>query len=286
MELGTRILRLRAEKGLSQEELAEALGVSRQSVSKWENGASVPELDKLVQLSELFGVSLDELVRGEAAAPRPAPAAPTAPAAPERGQRKLVGVILLCFGALALFLLLLLGGGWFSLLCGLPLLLCGLICLSVRRRTGLCCAWAVWLCVELYLRCGTGIRWSDILLTPVWTPEMNYVRLLLAWGMALAPVLLICCTVRSFRDARYPFHGKPLPCLCVWAAAVGAWFLRSGLYHYFFERYRAVNGRIDEGMESALFWTSCLGDWLIAALLCAALIWTLALRRERQRRKG
>lgn len=65
MSLGTTISRLRAEKKLSQGDLADALGVSRQSVSKWETDASVPELDKLVKLSQLFGITLDELVMGE-----------------------------------------------------------------------------------------------------------------------------------------------------------------------------------------------------------------------------
>ena len=64
MSLGTTISRLRAEKKLSQGDLADALGVSRQSVSKWETDTSVPELDKLVKLSQLFGITLDELVTG------------------------------------------------------------------------------------------------------------------------------------------------------------------------------------------------------------------------------
>ena len=58
MTLGERISALRAARGMKQDELAAALGVSRQSVSKWETGASVPELDKLVQLAGLFGVTL------------------------------------------------------------------------------------------------------------------------------------------------------------------------------------------------------------------------------------
>ncbi len=52
-------------KNWSQGDLADALDISRQSVSKWETDASIPELDKLLKLSELFGVTLDELVRGE-----------------------------------------------------------------------------------------------------------------------------------------------------------------------------------------------------------------------------
>ena len=57
------INRLRMKCGMSQDALAEKLGVSRQSVSKWETDGAVPELEKLVRLAELFGVSLDELVR-------------------------------------------------------------------------------------------------------------------------------------------------------------------------------------------------------------------------------
>ena len=62
MSLGERIYKLRTEKGMSQGDLSDALEVSRQSISKWETNGSVPELDKLVKLSEIFGVSLDELV--------------------------------------------------------------------------------------------------------------------------------------------------------------------------------------------------------------------------------
>lgn len=64
MKLGENIYRLRTAKKLSQGDLAEQLEVSRQSVSKWENGVSVPDLDKLIRMSELFAVSLDTLVNG------------------------------------------------------------------------------------------------------------------------------------------------------------------------------------------------------------------------------
>lgn len=64
MTLGQRLTELRKKHGLSQDALAEALGVSRQSVSKWETDASVPDLDKLVKLSDLFEITLDALVRG------------------------------------------------------------------------------------------------------------------------------------------------------------------------------------------------------------------------------
>ena len=59
--LSENIYTLRRKSGLSQEQLAEKLGVSRQAISKWEGGLSTPELDKLRALSECFHVSIDEL---------------------------------------------------------------------------------------------------------------------------------------------------------------------------------------------------------------------------------
>lgn len=68
MSLGDKIAELRRQRGWSQENLAERLGVTRQSVSKWESGTSVPDLDKIIGLSELFGVTTDYLIKCEGAA--------------------------------------------------------------------------------------------------------------------------------------------------------------------------------------------------------------------------
>lgn len=65
MELGTQIRKYRTEQGLSQEELAERIFVSRQSVSNWENGKTYPDIKSLLMLGEVFGVSLDKLVKGD-----------------------------------------------------------------------------------------------------------------------------------------------------------------------------------------------------------------------------
>ena len=62
MEFGNKLYELRKARGLSQEDLASHLEVTRQTVSKWELGDSTPDLDKLVLLAELFEISLDELV--------------------------------------------------------------------------------------------------------------------------------------------------------------------------------------------------------------------------------
>ena len=62
MEFNNKLYELRKQKGFSQEELANRLNVSRQTVSKWEVGDSTPDMEKLVAISDLFGISLDELV--------------------------------------------------------------------------------------------------------------------------------------------------------------------------------------------------------------------------------
>ena len=65
MEFNNKIYELRKQKGFSQEELASKLNVTRQTVSKWELGDSTPDMEKLVVLSDLFEISLDELVLGK-----------------------------------------------------------------------------------------------------------------------------------------------------------------------------------------------------------------------------
>lgn len=71
MTLAEKIMELRKKCGWSQEELAEKLDISRQSVSKWESGASIPEIEKIVLLSSLFGVSTDYLLKDELEEERP-----------------------------------------------------------------------------------------------------------------------------------------------------------------------------------------------------------------------
>lgn len=65
MILAEKIINLRKKNGWSQEELAEKLGVTRQSISKYEGAQSIPDLDKILKLSEIFGVTTDYLIKGE-----------------------------------------------------------------------------------------------------------------------------------------------------------------------------------------------------------------------------
>ena len=64
MKLAERIQYLRKMKGISQEELAEKAGVSRQAVSKWESDQSTPDVEKIIIMSDYFGVTTDYILKG------------------------------------------------------------------------------------------------------------------------------------------------------------------------------------------------------------------------------
>lgn len=194
MSLGERIYKLRTEKEMSQGELADALEVSRQSISKWETNGSVPELDKLVKLSELFGVSLDELITGKVQEQQPdAPTEDPTPDVPpfepkiiyiEKPVRQsftpaqILGVILL-FCSLSAFILFACFGekldiGEAVMLC-LPVALWGILCL-VTKHPLLWCCW-----------CGSATWWIYLfVLAHRWEAQ----TLLLITGVLLVGVSL------------------------------------------------------------------------------------------------
>lgn len=102
--LSEKIYTLRRKSGLSQEQLAEKIGVSRQAVSKWEGGQSAPELDKLKALSECFQITMDELTGNQAlSASGGAMEGREKPAPRKTGEGK-IGVFLCLIGAVCLLL--------------------------------------------------------------------------------------------------------------------------------------------------------------------------------------
>lgn len=266
MEFGERIYTLRAARGLSQADLADALEVSRQSISKWETGASVPELDKLLKLSELFCVTLDELVTGKAAEPSAAESAEAAevPETPKRSHGQTVaGIILVCFAGLVWLLLTALGGFFEGLILASPFLICGLICLLVRRKAGLWCAWTVCVLVDLYLWYGTGIRWGMIFQTLQWEASWNYTRLAMAWGMFAELVVLIAATALCFRKEPLARTRRNVTLPAVGAVVLVA--LHAAMYLPIWSR--------------ATYWlTSFVLPWVRAGLLAAVLTGLVRLR--------
>ena len=103
--LSEKIYQLRRKNGLSQEQLAEKIGVSRQAISKWESGASTPGLDKLRALSECFQVTMDELTGGQEADTLPDGAEQEPVQAGPKGTESRVGLCLCAMGAVGLILL-------------------------------------------------------------------------------------------------------------------------------------------------------------------------------------
>ena len=202
MELSERIYTLRAKKGMSQGDLAEALDVSRQSISKWETGASVPELDKLIKLSQVFGVTLDELVldkQPEAAPPPSEPKVIYVEKQDSHSGKKTAGVVLLCFSALVWLLVSLLGDVLAGLVLASPFLACGLICLFVRRNVGLWCLWVVYAFADLYMRFATGVSWQFAFWRIGYSEIGNVGHLIIAWSNFAIFAALTIATVLRFR---------------------------------------------------------------------------------------
>ena len=192
MSLGERIYKLRTEMKMSQGDLANALEVSRQSISKWETNGSVPELDKLVKLSEIFNVSLDELITGAERVEQPAEA-PQAdqtvalqaepqviyiekPVRPSIAAAQILGIVLLAGAMLAVVLFACFGQrrelADVLILC-LPVASWGVICL-VTKRPLLWCGW-----------CGSIVWWIYMfVLSHKW--EENALLLIIGISLVVA----------------------------------------------------------------------------------------------------
>ncbi len=144
MTLGEKIISLRTSHKMSQGDLAEKLDVSRQSVSKWETGVSVPELDKLVMMSELFHITLDELVKSNSAPETNTAETLEAPKTyviqkSEHNPNRIVGFMLLGIGLLGVVLGLLFNEAiWLLCLC---LAIYGVIFLVAKKHPGIVCGW-------------------------------------------------------------------------------------------------------------------------------------------------
>ena len=192
MDLGERLYQLRKARNLSQGEVADALGVSRQSVSKWENNTSVPELDKLVKLGELFGLTLDELVKGEAApAPAGRPERPRPASGPAGGRRIAAIVLLVCGGVgTLLFCTTLL------IYLTLWLVLAGLLCWHVQEHLGLCLGLSFWMILVVYFQNFSVLSPWNALITAVYRAyPPSYI--LLDWLLLLPLLLFLGLAVRA-----------------------------------------------------------------------------------------
>lgn len=160
MNLAEKIITLRTNYNMSQGDLAEKLNVSRQSVSKWETGASIPDLEKLIAMSELFHITLDGLVKGDAeggpdakqnansnlcsdGCPPPQVIYVQTPVENTNtsSTQRTVGFILLVTGILGIILEPFSYFGGLLAILGGYLILCSIICLAAKKNAGLKIAW-------------------------------------------------------------------------------------------------------------------------------------------------
>lgn len=169
MTLGEKISRLRSASKMSQGDLAEKLNVSRQSISKWETNQSVPELDKLIQLSDLFHIPLDELVRSQDLDESEDQEEDIPPCEPKQTQiviqhslstQKLVGFILLALGLLCCLLALFAGSG--LLIIGGYIIFCSILCLLLKRFAGLIIGWITMIQAIVLTPSFTGVRMFSV----------------------------------------------------------------------------------------------------------------------------
>ena len=216
MTLGERIAYYRGVLGLSQGELAEKLGVSRQAVSKWETDAGLPDLDRLIALSGLYNITLDELVKGAPPSPAPADGAQAAafppeasPAAAEKpaekpasGGQKTVGYILLGVGLLCAVLALFLN--WALLIPAGYLLICAVLCLTLRRYAGRVILGGTLYAVLLTCQRWTGMPGLGSIINPVvYQSEFYGIGVWVTWGLWAVLVLYVVLALRHTRWQRY-----------------------------------------------------------------------------------
>ena len=119
IKLADRLVELRKEHKLSQEALAEKLGLSRQSISKWERAEASPDTDNLIALANVYGISLDELLGNEKKAEKEVPAEIISLTDTQiKAKENLKKVPLFLLGAIAVYVVggIVLGGKWWAIM--------------------------------------------------------------------------------------------------------------------------------------------------------------------------
>lgn len=275
INLGKTIYEQRIKKNLSQGDLANLLIISRQSVSKWENNSAVPDLEKMMKLSEIFEISLDELVKG--IKPETTEHIKIIKEViiqePKREGRKTAAIVLFFMAFLGFFLIFVMTGSLGGIIYALPFLVCGIICLVFKKNVGLWCAWAIYLLFDMFLRWATGITIGMIRLTPVFTADMNYARLAMAYGILAITLILMGVTIHCF--VKQPFEAKPVNKKLLFGGWIG-WILfvliqqlfsRSELHFYLLSHFLSY--------ETIYTFVLMFVEWIRRGLLMVLIIITI-----------
>ncbi len=201
---GERIYKLRNRNNMSQGDLADKLDISRQTISKWENNMCLPEAEKLLQLSEIFGVSTDYILKGiTIVEPDPVyvyvkdPDNESTSKYNEKIVRKYVGIVLAVIGGILSAWLALLGGWVFLIFTG-ALILLGILFACDIKHPWLIVSWIVYSLSMIALPFCTAIN-PLMLFDPIIYTEGYFAHLLWSWGIWIVLVILILCSIKAKR---------------------------------------------------------------------------------------
>ena len=209
--IGERIYDLRNRNNMSQGNLADKLDVSRQTISKWENNMCLPEAEKLLQLSEIFGVSIDYILKGRTITePEPVyiyvkdPDGENISKHNEKIVRKYVGIVLaIIFGIISIVLLIL--GGYVLTVIPFAVAVLGILLAKDINHPWLITSWITNITGVLSLPFFTSIN-PFMIFDPIIYTEGYTVHLLWAWGIWIALAVLTLCTIKAKRG--YIFKKK------------------------------------------------------------------------------
>lgn len=211
MTFGERLYQLRKEKNLSQEDLAERLEVSRQSISRWENGTATPDFDKTVRLSELFETTTDYLLKGRVA-PSNTPDLEVEMHATKTALptwRKVLSAVLLVLSGIGFLNGLFFGGWWDYYLYGpLPLAILGFLLLFSKKRTLLRAVWTLYLFTTTLLYTSMGLTWNFAFL--LFRPHPAAFNQYIPSGFALFLLMLAVVVYTAFTLRKQPVKNKKL----------------------------------------------------------------------------
>ena len=208
--IGERIYDLRNRNNMSQGNLADKLDVSRQTISKWENNMCLPEAEKLLQLSEIFGVSVDYILKGRTITePEPVyiyvkdPDSENNSKYNEKLIRKYAGVAVAIICGL-LTLIFTLDSSIFILLTA-PLTILGILMATNIKHPWLIASWIIYIASVVASPFFTAISPLTIFYPVTYTKGYE-IHFLWGWSIWIALAILILCTVKAKRG--YIFRSK------------------------------------------------------------------------------
>ena len=209
--IGERIYDLRNRNNMSQGNLADKLDVSRQTISKWENNMCLPEAEKLMQLSEIFSVSTDYILKGRTIV-EPEPVyiyvkdsdSENVSKHNEKIVRKYVGIVLAVIFALITIVILAMGGTIFAVIPGAVIVL-GILLAKNIQHPWLITSWATYIIGVAALPFFTRIS-PLLIFDPIIYTKGYEIHFLWGWGIWIALAVLILCTIKAKRG--YIFRPK------------------------------------------------------------------------------